>query len=160
VQWGPDEVHESGYAGELAAFITTHSGGGPAVLWPEHDPPQGNSVQEADIGPRLADQLTTLLGRPVVQLPHRPPALTVAHVRADQGSFLLIQGSGSSDVRVTTPGEPGDAAGCGGKPLVVRLLQGEALYLPRGTLAVLRHEPGTRHLILQIAARPPAAGTD
>jgi hypothetical protein len=158
VQWGPEEVHESGYPEELAVFITARSDGGPAVLWPEHDLPQAGSVQEGDISPRLADQLTTLLGRPVVQLPPLPLTLTVAHLHAESGDFLLIQGSGTSDVEVTILGGPGDLAGSGGKPLVVRLLEGEALYLPHRSLAVLRYEPGTRHLLLQIAARPTAAG--
>ncbi|MFJ6772662.1 hypothetical protein ACIQOV_17150, partial [Kitasatospora sp. NPDC091257] len=44
MQWGPDDqenepADESGYLRELAAFLSARSGGGPAVLWTDYEPP-------------------------------------------------------------------------------------------------------------------------
>ncbi len=158
MHWGPQDVRTSGYPEELAAFASARRGGGPAVLWPEHEPPSACTTRAEVVSPSLADRLTTLLGRPVVQLASGPAVPTVVHLHAEHGDFLLLQESGASDVEVTAPAGPGHPADSSGTSLALRLLQNEVLYLPQRSRAVLRHEPGTRHLLLQVAI-PPARGT-
>ncbi|WP_370100440.1 hypothetical protein [Streptacidiphilus sp. MAP12-20] len=95
----------------------------------------------------------------MISIPSAHLTQIIAHLRADQADLLLLQALGASNVEVTDPGEPSEETAPARKPFTVRLLQGEALYLPHRSAAVLRHEPGTRHILLQIAAQPTAADT-
>ncbi|MFJ6617911.1 hypothetical protein ACIQOW_10130 [Kitasatospora sp. NPDC091335] len=159
MHWGPEEPHEGGFLEELARFVSARDGSGPAVLWPECDPASVGGVPAQDLGSVLADGLAGLLGRAVVRLAAGPPTGTFTQLALDQGELVVLQESGASGVEVAPGGEPdpADATGDRAKPLVLRLLRGEVLYLPPGSRAVLRHEPGTRHVLLRIAVRPAEA---
>jgi hypothetical protein len=146
VYWGPQGVHAYGYPEEIAAFVLKHSGGGPAVLWPEFEPPPEDLGPDGEFGPRLLRQLGALVGRPVLQLPSGAPALMATRLDVEHGDLLLIQVAGSSGVQVA-PGGPD------GSPITLRLRKGEVLHLPDGSSAELLHEPGSRHALLRIGPR-------
>lgn len=154
MDWGPQGAHPSGYAAELAAFIRERSGGGPAVLWPEHDPQiDGAASPGQDFGSRLARRLAVLAGQDVTELPvaGQGEADVPVALAAEEGDLLLVQGAGSSTVQITVAGGPN-----GVQRPVLRLLDGQVLFLPDGALAVLHREAGTRHVLLRIA--PPSHG--
>ncbi|MFE6053199.1 hypothetical protein ACFQ6N_20765 [Kitasatospora sp. NPDC056446] len=152
MHWGPEESHRGGFLAELAAFVSARDGSGPALLWPECDPTAGDGGPERDLGPALADALAGRLGRAVLRLPAGPPAATVTRLRSGRRELVVVQESGASGIEVAPDPPDRDT-----EPLALRLLRGEVLYLPPGSHAVLRHRPGTRHVLLEIAARP--AGT-
>lgn len=154
MQWGPESIPPGGYPEELAAFVAARGTGGPAVLWPEHQPQPADSDAQGSTASWLADRLTALLGGQVTRYPYEPIPLTISQLRSDLGDFLLIQWEGVSDIVVSTPSGPGDPAGNGSGTLAVRLLAGEVLFLPSRSTAVFSHGPGTRQILLRITAGP------
>ncbi|GAA2139464.1 hypothetical protein GCM10009760_21790 [Kitasatospora kazusensis] len=164
MQWGPTErepFDENGYLRELAAFLSARSGGGPALLWTDYEPPAADGPFDADRVTGLADRLGALLGRAVRAVPGGPDDPSAAQVRQDDAETLVLQHSSALDVLVGTSLE-GPVEGSAGRPvgrparsrhapLTVRLLAGQAVFLPRRSRYSLRPEPGSRHTVLQIS---------
>ncbi|GAA2988524.1 hypothetical protein GCM10010519_23120 [Streptomyces lactacystinicus] len=172
MQWGQDDqenepVDESGYLRELAAFLSARSGGGPAVLWTDYEPPVTGDPSTAEAAAALATGLSTLLGVTVRILPQDPADPHAAQMRqAGSEELLVLQLSSVTDILVgapsastdTIPGPIGSTGSTGSTastdahrvPLAVRLRGGQALFVPRRSTCTLLPEPGSRHAVLQI----------
>ncbi|MFC5909754.1 hypothetical protein [Streptacidiphilus monticola] len=144
--WGPQQARAAGgFAEELAAFVRGRGDHGPAVLWPEYDPP---SDAGGAPGPRLAARLTELVGRPVVDLPGGPQR-EGRPLEPGPGGLLLVQTGGTSCVHLSA-----DPAAEEPRQARIRVRPGEVLFLPRDARAVLHHGAGARHILLRIDAGP------
>ncbi|MFF2748427.1 hypothetical protein ACFVVA_23185 [Kitasatospora sp. NPDC058048] len=175
MQWGPDDeenepADESGYLRELAAFLSARSGGGPAVLWTDYEPPVTGDPSAAEAAAALATGLSTLLGVTVRTLPQDPADPHAAQMRqADSEELLVLQLSSVTDILVGAPTAsaastdaiPGPIGSTGSSsstastdahrvPLAVRLRGGQALFVPRRSTCTLLPEPGSRHAVLRI----------
>ncbi|MGW7580134.1 hypothetical protein ACWGKU_04020 [Kitasatospora sp. NPDC054768] len=169
MQWGPDDqenepADESGYLRELAAFLSARSGGGPAVLWTDYEPPVTGDPSTAEAAAALATGLSALLGVTVRSLPQGPADPHAAQMRqADSEELLVLQLSSVTDILVgaptastastdTIPGPIGSTASTDAHrvPLAVRLRGGQALFVPCRSTCTLLPEPGSRHAVLQI----------
>ncbi|MFD8979900.1 hypothetical protein [Streptomyces sp. NPDC059564] len=168
MQWGQeDQEHEpageSGYLLELAAFLSARSGGRPAVLWTDYEPPVTGDPLMAEDAAGLAAGLSALLGRTVRAIPQDPGDPHAARMRRAESELLVLQLSSATDILVGAPANPSTSAtGCADTadvhpaPVAVRLRGGQALFVPRRSTCTLRPEPGSRHAVLQIAT--PLAG--
>ncbi|MFE2551955.1 hypothetical protein ACFXGI_25875 [Streptomyces sp. NPDC059355] len=134
------------HLGELALFLSVHRGGGPGILWPDHDHP-GCRVKatEADLAV-LRAELSAVLGAAVRVsrgAPDAPrqvrggpdPARTLVRQVSGGGGWTL--GPGAEDVRA----EP---------PFHCRLRAGELLYVPPGRAWTAELSASARYLLIRI----------
>ncbi|MFF2119204.1 hypothetical protein ACFVXH_17940 [Kitasatospora sp. NPDC058184] len=170
MQWGPDDqenepADEGGYLLELAAFLSARTGGGPAVLWTDYEPPVTGDPSTAEDTAALAAGLSALLGVTVRALPQDPADPHAVQTRQAESELLVLQLSSVTEIMVdastaptgttgTNPGPTGSTAPTDAHrvPLAVRLRGGQALFVPCRSTCTLLPGPGSRHAVLQIPA--------
>ncbi|MFG2563754.1 hypothetical protein [Streptomyces sp. NPDC048496] len=153
MQWGQeDQEHElageSEYLLELAAFLSARSGGGPAILWTDYEPPATDDPFMAQDTATLAARLSALLNRTVRALPQDPEDPHTSPMGQAQSELVVLQLFSATDILV---GAPTDSTDVHRVPLAVRLRGGQALFVPCRSTCTLRPEPGSRHAVLQIS---------
>lgn len=158
MQWGPPEQQPfdaNGYLHELAAFLSARSGGGPAVLWTDHEPSTVEGPFATDSAAEFAARLSALLGRTVRVLSEGAGSQSAVRVRQAEADALVLQHSAATVVLAGAPAVQSD--GRAGRawqiPLAVRLLGGQVLFLPRHSVYGLWPGRGSRHTVLQISLR-------
>ncbi|MER6781112.1 MULTISPECIES: hypothetical protein [unclassified Streptomyces] len=133
------------HLGELALFLSVHRGGGPGILWPDHDHPgcRANAT-EADLA-LLRTELSALLGAAVRVSPGAPDAPRQVRGAPVSARTLVRQVSGGGGWTLA-PGTEGIRA----EPFHCRLRAGELLYVPPGRAWTAELSASARYLLMRI----------
>ncbi|MGF1428601.1 hypothetical protein [Kitasatospora sp. LaBMicrA B282] len=135
------------YLQEVALFLEAHLDHSPGLLWPEQEPElprTRDGVPDAILALHVVEGLTQALERPVEALGTTVPAGPAAT------HLLVLQTAGAGQWTLSPARTDDDRP-----PLTMRLLEGEALYVPPGYTATATHTEAARQVVLGIGESTP-----